>query len=315
MLIEGWNSPRCKLLIDLAPSLSRVRATQKFFRVMTRSGDTEARIYVIIPSALNALPLLPTDLFGNPFEDYECGALVGTEKKGGSRRPTLCPAPTPIEGVSLRKRISFSQSLIRPTINKTNLAHIRRVLQSSDVFDSKKPCGFLEFQRIHFSHPLFVGSGGLLLDHCRIRDSSSYRDWLTKLYPETMANFYLLSRGPDKIRRSNETDLARLFDEGDDLPAVRWEGWLTLGGRLEEQWRSPEDFALIGEDCAKLWRLIDKLKPREQSVLSMRFGLDGLGMCTYREIGDHYERSTELIRQIVAKAIRKIRHWWHKAES
>lgn len=37
VLIEGWNSPRCKLLIDLAPSLSRVRATQKHFRVLTRS--------------------------------------------------------------------------------------------------------------------------------------------------------------------------------------------------------------------------------------------------------------------------------------
>jgi hypothetical protein len=55
VLIEGWSSPRCKLLLDLAPSTSRVRATQKYFRVMTRDGDTQARIVVLLPTNLAAL--------------------------------------------------------------------------------------------------------------------------------------------------------------------------------------------------------------------------------------------------------------------
>ena len=62
VLIEGWNSPRCKLLLDLAPSLSRVRATQKYFRVMTRDQDQEARIVVILPKYLPRQPILPIDL-------------------------------------------------------------------------------------------------------------------------------------------------------------------------------------------------------------------------------------------------------------
>ncbi len=310
VLIEGWNSPSCKLLIDLAPSRSRVRATQKFFRLMTKNSDSEARIYVIMPSALNALPILPVDLFGNPFEEYECGTLLETEQKSSSRRTTVHTAPTPIAGVKLRKRISFAQNLSRPTLDRKKLVHIRRVLLSSNAFDSEKPCSFLAFQRIHFTHPLFVGSGGLLLDHCRIRDRHSYRDWLTSLYPETMANRFLSSSEWNKNGRSNESDLARLFEEGDEPPALRWQGWLTLGGRIEKQWGTPEDFAISCEDYTKLWRLIDKLKPRERSVLSMRFGLDGFGMYTYREIGDIYELSVERIRQIVAKAMRKIRYWW-----
>ena len=314
VLVEGWNSPSCKLLIDLAPSRSRVRATQKFFRVMTKNGDSEARIYVIVPSALSALPILPTDLFGNPFENYECGTLVETERKDSARRRPLHPVPTPIEGVSLRKRISFAQNLIKPTLDRKNRVHIRRVLQSSSAFSSLEPCGFLEFQRIHFSHPLFVGSGGLLLDHCRIRDRFSYRDWLIDLYPETMANLFLPSSQRSNRSRSNESDLARLLEEGDEPPSIRWWGWLTLGGRLEQQWQNPEDFVVSCEDYSRLWEFIDNLKPRERSMLVKRFGLDGFGTCTYRELGDIYELSVERVRQIVAKAMRKIRYWWHRAQ-
>lgn len=84
VLIEGWNSPRCKLLIDLAPSMSRVRATQKFFRVMTRLGDAEARIYILLPVGLPALPILPVELFGPSLHSYTCGELIGKQQEAAS---------------------------------------------------------------------------------------------------------------------------------------------------------------------------------------------------------------------------------------
>jgi superfamily II DNA or RNA helicase len=312
VLIEGWNSPRCKLLIDLSPSRSRVRATQKFFRVMTKNGGREARIYVVIPSELNAMPILPTDLFGNPFEEYECGTLVGTNPEPGSRRTIIHPVATPIEGVKVRKRISFSQSLAKPTLDRKNRVHLRQVLESSSGFNFRTPCTFLTFQKIHFDHALFVGSGGLLLDHCRIRDRFTYRSWLTELYPESMANVYLAPRGRAHRPRSNEADLARLFEEGDEPPSVRWHGWLTLGGRLEKKWNSPEDFVMSCEDYSRLWRLISDLKPREQAILVKRFGLDGNGMHTYSELGYIHNLSVERMRQITVKAMRKIKHYWHR---
>ncbi|MCP4604139.1 MAG: sigma-70 family RNA polymerase sigma factor [Proteobacteria bacterium] len=315
VLIEGWNSPNCKLLIDLAPSRSRVRATQKFFRVMTKNGDSEARIYVIVPSNLNALPILPTDLFGNPFEDYECGTFVQKEQVERTPRRTPHLVPTPIEGVTLHKRISFSQDLNRPTLDRKNRVHIRRVLQSSSAFNPQRPCGFLEFQRIYFSHAHYVGSGGLLLDHCRVRNRFAYRDWLIGLYPEVMANLLLPSCQQANRSRSNESDLTRLLEEGDEPPRIRWQGWQALGGRLEQQWRTPEDFVISCENSSRLWDLIDNLKPRERSMLVMRFGLDSFGMYTYREIGDMYELSVERVRQIVAKAMRKIRSWWQRRKS
>lgn len=45
MLIEGWDSAVCKILIDLSPSLSLVRSAQKYFRVLTPHAEREARIY------------------------------------------------------------------------------------------------------------------------------------------------------------------------------------------------------------------------------------------------------------------------------
>jgi hypothetical protein len=81
VLIEGWTSERCKLLIDLAPTLSRVRATQKYFRALTRWGDAQARVFVVVPRDLPAWPVLPSDLFGRSATDYECGELIGADRE------------------------------------------------------------------------------------------------------------------------------------------------------------------------------------------------------------------------------------------
>ncbi len=77
VLIEGWSSARCKLLIDLAPGRSRVRATQKYFRVLTRHGDEHAHIVVVLPRHLARPPVLPLDLLLEPGESYRCGQVVG----------------------------------------------------------------------------------------------------------------------------------------------------------------------------------------------------------------------------------------------
>ena len=39
-----------------------MRATQKYFRVMTRHEQVEARIYVLLPRDLPGAPVLPTSI-------------------------------------------------------------------------------------------------------------------------------------------------------------------------------------------------------------------------------------------------------------
>jgi RNA polymerase primary sigma factor len=57
-----------------------------------------------------------------------------------------------------------------------------------------------------------------------------------------------------------------------------------------------------------IFEVLDTLSPREEKVIIMRNGLDGNGQRTLEEIGKEFNVTRERIRQIEAKAMRKLRH-------
>jgi RNA polymerase primary sigma factor len=54
--------------------------------------------------------------------------------------------------------------------------------------------------------------------------------------------------------------------------------------------------------------VLHKLTPREREVIRMRFGLDDGSPRTLEEVGKHFKVTRERIRQIEAKALKKLRH-------
>ena len=58
----------------------------------------------------------------------------------------------------------------------------------------------------------------------------------------------------------------------------------------------------------QLWDVLDTLTPREEKVLRLRFGLDDGHQRTLEEVGKEFCVTRERIRQIEAKALRKLRH-------
>jgi RNA polymerase primary sigma factor len=71
---------------------------------------------------------------------------------------------------------------------------------------------------------------------------------------------------------------------------------------------SPQD-AVIGLNlCEQTHRLLKSLTPREEKVLRMRFGIGEKSDHTLEEVGQDFEVTRERIRQIEAKALRKLRH-------
>ena len=64
-------------------------------------------------------------------------------------------------------------------------------------------------------------------------------------------------------------------------------------------------FTLLKE---QLMEVLDTLTPREEKVLRLRFGLDDGKARTLEEVGKVFNVSRERIRQIEAKALRKLRH-------
>ncbi len=64
-------------------------------------------------------------------------------------------------------------------------------------------------------------------------------------------------------------------------------------------------FTLMKE---QLMNVLDTLTPREEKVLRLRFGLDDGRQRTLEEVGKEFNVTRERIRQIEAKALRKLRH-------
>ena len=69
-----------------------------------------------------------------------------------------------------------------------------------------------------------------------------------------------------------------------------------------------QNWALQPEMMTQMSDILDSLNERERKVLEMRFGLkDGQGR-TLEEVGLEFGVTRERIRQIEAKALRKLRH-------
>ncbi|SDP80969.1 RNA polymerase, sigma 70 subunit, RpoD [Ralstonia sp. 25mfcol4.1] len=87
------------------------------------------------------------------------------------------------------------------------------------------------------------------------------------------------------------------------------EGDTTLGDMIEDDAvSSPADAAIMAGLRAQIDSALDELSPREAKVLRMRFGLDTSMEHTLEEVGKQFDVTRERIRQIEAKAMRKLKH-------
>ena len=76
----------------------------------------------------------------------------------------------------------------------------------------------------------------------------------------------------------------------------------------DEDAPSPSELAAYTLLREQLDDIIDTLTPREAKVLKLRFGLEDGKARTLEEVGKEFQVTRERIRQIEAKALRKLRH-------
>jgi RNA polymerase primary sigma factor len=71
---------------------------------------------------------------------------------------------------------------------------------------------------------------------------------------------------------------------------------------------APVDAAQYNSLAEVTKEVLDSLTPREAKVLRMRFGIEMSTDHTLEEVGKQFDVTRERIRQIEAKALRKLRH-------
>ena len=82
-----------------------------------------------------------------------------------------------------------------------------------------------------------------------------------------------------------------------------------LGDFIEDQsTMAPSDAATYASLRDVTKDILDSLTPREAKVLRMRFGIEMSTDHTLEEVGKQFDVTRERIRQIEAKAIRKLKH-------
>ena len=125
------------------------------------------------------------------------------------------------------------------------------------------------------------------------RDSDDHWDGMSKSDPERYRkiNAVLNEKGKkeDLLDKVKTIPLEYVYDLVDDGP-------------------SPEDNAILSELKIVTTEALTTLKPREERVLRKRFGIGLPAGYTLEEIGQEFRVTTERIRQIEAKALRKLKH-------
>ena len=91
--------------------------------------------------------------------------------------------------------------------------------------------------------------------------------------------------------------------------AVGDEGDATLGDFIEDTDSVPPmEAAMQANLRTVVGELLDGLSPREAKVVRMRFGIDMSSDHTLEEVGKQFDVTRERVRQIEAKALRKLKH-------
>lgn len=120
--------------------------------------------------------------------------------------------------------------------------------------------------------------------------------------PEEVA--YDMEIEPDKVR-----EIIKVSQEPASLEApVGEEEDSKLGDFIQDASASPTDQATQALLKDHIREVLSTISPREAKVLEYRFGLEDGKQRTLEEVGREFGVTRERIRQIEAKAIRKLRH-------
>ena len=226
------------------------------------------------------------------------------------------PLLTPEEEIELAIRIGDNDPAAKRRLTEANLRLV--------VSIAKRYVG----RGMQFLDLIQEGNLGLIkavdkFDYTKGFKFSTYATWwirqaITRAIADQARTIRIPVHMVETINKVKKTNSQLLHKNGRDPTAQEPVSLETPIGEEEDSHLGdfiPDDDAPAPADAAsatllkeELAHVLKTLTPREERVLSMRFGLTDCHPHTLEEVGKEFNVTRERIRQIEAKALRKLRH-------
>ena len=259
--------------------------------------DDPVRMYL---KEIGKVPLLTAD------EEIELAKRM--EKGDEEAKKRLCEANLRLV-VSIAKRYVGRGMLFLDLIQEGNLGLIKAV----DKFDYTKGYKFSTYATWWIRQAITRS----IADQARtIRIPVHMVETINKLIRVSRQLLQTYGREPTPEEIAQEMGLS--VDKVREIQKIAQESLETPIGEEEdshlgdfipdEDVPAPAEAAAFSMLKEQLVEVLDTLTEREQKVLKLRFGLEDGRARTLEEVGKEFEVTRERIRQIEAKALRKLRH-------
>ena len=277
-------------------------------RVSLLNAEQEVDLSERIEAGLYAQHLLDTESEGMEFKRKR--ELKWAAADGKKAKDHLLEANLRLV-VSLAKRYTGRGMLFLDLIQEGNLGLIRAV----EKFDWKKGFKFSTYATWWIRQAITRA----IADQARtIRIPVHMVETINKVKKVSSQLLHTSGHEPTAEEISDELDMP--VDKVREIMRVAQEP-VSLETPIGEEEDShlgdfiPDDDAPAPADAAShtllretLGDVLDSLTPREEKVLRLRFGLEDGRSRTLEEVGKEFNVTRERIRQIEAKALRKLRH-------
>jgi RNA polymerase primary sigma factor len=301
-IYEAMENAGVDVVGDIEAEMQDIQLTEEDFDISIPEGiniDDPVRMYL---KEIGKVPLLSAD------EEIELAQRMGEGDEDAKRR--LAEANLRLV-VSIAKRYVGRGMLFLDLIQEGNLGLIKAV----EKFDYKKGFKFSTYATWWIRQAITRA----IADQARtIRIPVHMVETINKLIRVSRQLLQELGRDPLPEEIAKEMNMP--VEKVREIMKISQEP-VSLETPIGEEEDShlgdfiPDDDAPAPSEAAaftllkeQLIDVLDTLTPREEKVLRLRFGLDDGRARTLEEVGKEFQVTRERIRQIEAKALRKLRH-------
>jgi superfamily II DNA or RNA helicase len=280
MLLEGWDAPHCKLLVDLSPSLSWVRSAQKYSRAMTKVGKTVANMVVLVPSDLSRRPIMPKDVFGPGLDDTDPADPIPTHEYTPRRQRSLIllsKAGIRVEDADvILSRIAEEKFVPKPEdsirLDPKDRNKVRKIVRRTGFRLRAGETAYAEFiTRLFVVQGLPLNGNQLLKALGFQQRLIGYKHFLQEYAPDAWAD-YVLSWSDVRAERTFGVDLKSLRYDEDGHEIFDYERIVTRTS-LEERESTASEFRreyYMHDECLKhIWSRSEESRLPDQSILAV----------------------------------------------